>query len=182
MRSSSTAVRSLPVVRIIVAGFGNVLRADDGVGVGVVQHLARHDAPDGVELIEIGSGGIHLVQCLLDGADALVVVDAMSAGRTPGTVMVVRPEITDPSTLGVHDLRDQVADMHLASPDRALAVARGLGVLPAVVWMVGIEPVDDQAWGESLSEPVASAVVVAADQVRELVSGAGIRWASPAGS
>lgn len=166
-------------MRIVVAGFGNVLRADDGVGVVVVQHLAQTEVPAGVELVEIGSAGIHLVQTLLDGADVLVVVDALAGGRDPGSVVVMRPDVADPSALGVHDLRDQVADMHLANPERALTVARGLGVLPADVWIVGVEPLDDEAWGEDLSAPVALSVPVAAAQVRELVTSAGTPWLCP---
>lgn len=168
-------------MRILVAGFGNVLRGDDGVGVHVVQHLCGGGVPAEVELLEVGIGGIHLVQSLLDGAGALIVVDAMASGRPPGSVVVLVPDVTDPSDLGIHELRDRVADMHLANPSRALAVARGLGVLPEAVWLVGVEPVDEEAWGEALSPEVEAAVAVAAHEVREVVRGCGIRWPAPAG-
>lgn len=179
MGSPSTMVHSLRMVRIVVAGFGNVLRGDDGVGVRVIEHLVGAPVPDGVELLEIGSGGIHLVQSLLDPTSALVVVDAVSLGRRPGSVVVMRPDVIDPKLLDIHERRDRVGDMHLANPDRALTVARGLGVLPGEVWLVGVEPTDDEAWGETLTEPVASAVRVAADQVRRTVSAAGIPWPAP---
>lgn len=163
-----------------MAGFGSVLRADDGVGVHVVQRLVEGGVPENVDVLEIGSGGIHLVQELLDETDALIVVDSLVSGRLPGSVAVVVPDVADPSLLGVHDLRDQVADMHLANPHRALTVARGLGVLPDKVWIVGVEPVEEGAWGEELSPPVAAAVAVATAQVREVVTAAGIPWPAPA--
>lgn len=166
-------------MRVLVAGFGNVLRGDDGVGVRVIEHLAATDVPPGIELLEIGSGGIHLVQSLLDPTAALVVVDAVSLGRSPGSVVVMRPDVVDPALLDVHERRDRVSDMHLANPDRALTVARGLGILPGELWLVGVEPSNDDAWGEALTAPVAAAVRVAADQVRRTVSAVGIPWPVP---
>lgn len=163
-------------MRILVAGFGNVLRGDDGVGVRVIEHLARAPVPEGVELLDIGSGGIHLVQSLMDATSTLVVVDAVALGRPPGSIVVMRPEVVDPLLLDVHARRDRVGDMHLANPDRALSVARGIGVLPPDVWLVGVEPTDREAWGETLSPAVAGAVPVAAAHVRQTVSSAGVRW------
>lgn len=166
-------------MRIVVAGFGNELRSDDGVGLHVMAELGHGPVPAGVEILEIGSGGIHLVQALLDATDALIVVDALSSGRHPGSVVVLVPDVADALSMDVHERRDHTADMHLANPDRALTVARGLGVLPPRVWLVGVEPADDEAWGEQLSPAVAGAVPVAADQVRQLVTAAGIPWPAP---
>lgn len=75
-------------MRMLIAGVGNVLRRDDGFGVEVARRLAtcwRQDSaalPDGVNphVIEVGIGGIHLVQELMVGYDALVIVDAVERG------------------------------------------------------------------------------------------------------
>jgi hydrogenase maturation protease len=163
-------------VRVIVAGVGNVLRGDDGFGVVVAQRLDTERPPPEVKVMDTGIGGIHLVQELLDRTDALIVVDAVDRGRAPGTVFVMRPDVEDVYELPLQERRDFLADMHYATPERALALARGLGVLPESVWIVGCQPADADRLGEGLSEPVAGAVEEAAREVRRLVTELGIAW------
>jgi hydrogenase maturation protease len=163
-------------VRVVVAGFGNVLRADDGFGVVGVRRLV-HEAPPGVEVLDVGIGGIHLVQDLIaEPADGLVILDAHDLGRPPGTVVVLRPDVLDVTTLSVNERRDHLADMHYATPERALMLAGAMGVLPAATILVGCQPVDADAVGEELSEPVARGVEQALVEVRQVVSEMGIDW------
>ncbi len=157
-------------MRIIVAGVGNVLRGDDGFGVAVAHRLLEQAVPDGVQVLDIGIGGIHLVQELFAGADALVVVDAIDLGSTPGTVVVQRPDIRE--IAGPDDL----ADVHYSTPERALMFARGLEILPATVWLVGCQVVDAERLGEGLSPELAGAVDAAAREVRCLVGELGVLW------
>jgi hydrogenase maturation protease len=170
-------------VRIVVAGFGNVLRADDGFGVAVAHRLVTEEVPDGVEVFDVGIGGIHLVQDLMAvPADGLVILDALDLGRPPGTVIVARPDVFDVLTLDVMERRDHLADMHYATPERALMLASAMGVLPADVILVGCQPVDADAVGEGLSDPVRRGVEHAVTEVRDVVSTMGISWPlTPAG-
>jgi hydrogenase maturation protease len=155
----------------VVACFGNVLRADDGVGPAVAQALLEEPLQEGVRVLDIGIGGIHLVQELLrEPADLLLVVDAVDLGRTPGTIVVQRPEVLDVSTLGVHQRRDQLADMHLATPARALMVALGLGVLPTTTLVVGVQTADTDEPRHGLSEITRAAVPVVVREVRRLLA------------
>lgn len=162
--------------RVVVAGFGNVLRGDDGVGVAVVRRLLDGPVPESVTVLDVGIGGIHLVQELLRPTDGLIVVDAVDLGRSPGTVLVIRPEVADVTQLAVQTRRDALADMHLANPDRALRLARAMGVLPEATWMVGCQPADTDRLGETLSASVADAVGTAAAEVRQLVTDFGVSW------
>ena len=159
-------------MRILVAGFGNVLRCDDGFGPAVAQLLADDPPPAGVTVLDAGIGGIHVVQELLGGVDALVAIDAVEVDRPPGTVVVVAPDVADLAAQG----GDALADMHYANPDRALGLARGLGVLPAVALVVGCQPVDADGVGLELSAAVRAAVPVAAAEVRRVVTDLGIPW------
>jgi hydrogenase maturation protease len=157
-------------VDAIVACFGNVLRADDGVGHAVAQALLAEPLPAGVRVLEVGIGGIHLVQELLDGADLLLVVDAVDLGRPPGSVVVQRPEVLDVAALPVGRRRDELADMHLATPARALMVARGLGLLPASTFVVGVQTSDTDEPRHGLSDPTRQAVPVVVQEVRRLLA------------
>ena len=162
--------------RILVACFGNVLRGDDGFGNAVSVRLEDEEVPDGVLVMEIGIGGIHLVQELMDGVDALVVVDAVDLGREPGTVLVVEPDVRDVSGLSVERRRDELADMHYATPDRALMLAKALGVLPRDVLLIGAQVSAPEQLGEGLSRALEGAVEPAVAELRRVVSELGIPW------
>jgi hydrogenase maturation protease len=157
-------------VKVLVAGVGNVLRGDDGFGVEVAQLLQRERLPDGVSVMDVGIGGIHLVQELHDAVDALILVDAVELGRPAGTLVVIRPTVRVPAG------PDDLADVHYANPERALMLAGALGVLPAINWLLGCQPRDLDRLGEGLSPEVAAAVGPAAAEVRRLVCELGVEW------
>lgn len=161
---------------VLVAGMGNVLRGDDGFGVAVAERLLAEPVPRNVRVVEIGIGGIHLVQELYERAETLVVADAVDLGRAPGTVLTIRPDVLDVAALPLSERHDQLADMHYATPERALMLARGLDLLPETVWLVGCQPLDADRLGEGLSPPVAAAVEAAAAEVRRLVRETGVAW------
>ncbi len=152
-----------------MACFGNVLRADDGVGPVVAQALLSAALPNGVRVLDVGIGGIHLVQELMLGADLLLVVDAVDLGRPAGTVVVQRPDVLDVSTLSVERRRDELADMHLATPARALMVALGLGVLPRTTLLVGVQSTDTAEPRHGLSDATRHAVPVVVQEVLRLL-------------
>jgi hydrogenase maturation protease len=157
-------------VDALIACFGNVLRADDGVGPAVAAALLGQPLPDGVRVLEVGIGGIHLVQELLTGVDVLLVVDAVDVGRPAGTVVVQRPDVLDVSGLSVERRRDELADMHLATPQRALMVALGLGVLPPVTLVVGVQTTDTDEPRQGLSERTRAAIPVVVQEVHRLLA------------
>ena len=76
---------------MLVAGFGNLLLGDDGFGVRVLERLGTKPLPSGVELLEVGTGGLNLVLTLMGGFSDLVVVDAVRHGRAPGTLCTFHP-------------------------------------------------------------------------------------------
>lgn len=149
-------------MRMLVAGFGNVLRGDDGFGVEVVRRLQHEGAaPEGTVCLEVGTGGVALAQELMTPCDRLVIVDAISRGGPPGSVYVLRVD-------GV--AAAQSVDMHMAVPARVLELAQAMGTLPRDVFLVGCEPavVDDLTM--ELSEPVRGAIEPALRNVRSLLA------------
>jgi hydrogenase maturation protease len=148
-------------MRVLVAGIGNIFLSDDAFGVEVVNRIDATLMPDGVKVADFGIRGVHLSFELLDGYDALVLIDAMPLGEPPGTVAIFEPDVEsiDPTS----------ADAHSMSPAVVLGLLAGLGGRLPRVLVVACEPltVDE---GLGLSEPVASAVAPAIETVHRLVA------------
>lgn len=152
------------MTRTLVAGFGNVLRGDDGFGVEVIRQLEGERLPDGVTLLEIGTAGIRLAQELLSPYDHLIVVDAMTRGGAPGSLYTLQVDDVEAATS---------VDLHTAVPSRALAIAKALGGLPARVHLIGCEPQNVDDLLADLSASVRGAIRPAVDSIRALVNAGG---------
>lgn len=162
---SSVPVDRPQVPRVLIVGVGNVLHGDDGFGVEVSRRLATRELPANVHVAETGIGGIHLVHELMAGFDVLIVLDAVDHGRPPGTVLVIEPLVADVVEMPIMERHDLLADMHLATPERALMVARAVGVLPAHTVIIGCQPVDLETLHIGLTPEIERAVDVAVDEV-----------------
>lgn len=77
----------IPRPRILVAGLGNVLLQDDGVGVHAVREICKH-RHSGVVVAEVGTAVFDALH-LLEWADKILVIDAMKAGHPPGTIYLL---------------------------------------------------------------------------------------------
>lgn len=145
--------------RILIAGVGNVLQGDDGFGVVVAQRLmGRTDLPPAVKVIETGIGGMSLIQELMLGYDALIILDAFKKGGAPGRLYLLEPELPDLSHLDAHGLRDYFSDTHFATPIRALTLLARIDSLPPTIRIVGCEPEDIDDLKIGLSAPAHAAV------------------------
>jgi hydrogenase maturation protease len=95
-------------VRVLIAGLGNSLLMDDGVGVHAVREL-RHDPPPGASIVEIGTAVLDAFH-LFESAETVLALDAVQAGGPPGTIYEVRPadgkEAGPSRSLHELDLRD----------------------------------------------------------------------------
>src|SRR5215467_2586375 len=151
---------------ILVAGVGNIFLGDDGFGVEVVSRLADKELPPEVEVADFGIRGVHLAYQLLDGYDALLLVDAMPRGEPAGTVTVLEPELpTAPGalTLDAHGMEP----MAVLSLIGTLAAETGSSG-PDRVFVVGCEPAQCDE-GIGLSPAVATAVADAVGVVEGLI-------------
>lgn len=165
-------------MRILVAGVGNTLRVDDGFGVHVTRRLEAMTLPEGVVVLETGISGMTLVQELMEGYDALIVLDIVDRGRPPGTIMVIEPDLPDAKAM-THDQRHALtANTHEAKPSSVMMMAKAMGNLPAHVLLIGCQPVDAVGLGLELSPEVTAAVDVAVaeveSQVARLLAGAAV--------
>lgn len=119
-------------MKVAIIGIGNTLMSDDGVGVRVLEQL-KGRIPEKVEMIELGTGGMNLLH-ILEGYDAVLLVDAVDFAGEPAEIRTFRPD--DVST--IKTLGYSLHDMDLL---KVIGLARQLGKCPEVIWIVSIQPV-----------------------------------------
>jgi hydrogenase maturation protease len=152
-------------------GVGNLLRRDDGFGIVVAQRLETlADLPSGVRVTETGIAGVGLVQDLMNGYDALVIVDAVTRGGAPGTLYLLEPGVPDITSWTDEERRAFLADLHQVEPSTALGLAQALGVLPPTVRILGCEPAECDEAQIGLTPAVARAADHAVERIRRLLS------------
>ena len=153
--------------RVLVAGIGNIFLGDDGFGVEVVGRLARRPLPEGVKVVDFGIRGVHLSYELLDGYDALILIDALPTGEPPGTLVVLEPAAVPPPDQG--DDPGPVIDAHSMNPGVVLGMLAEMGGVVDRIFVVGCEPANVDE-GIGLSQPVADAIDGAVELCSQLVA------------
>lgn len=151
--------------RILIAGVGNIFLGDDAFGVEVVQRLSQHALPAGVRVVDFGIRGLDLAYALLEPFDAVILVDALPRGGTPGTLYVLEPE-------PVASSEPVMMEGHNLDPARVLQLVSSLGGEVRRLLVVGCEPVvteGDLDAEMEMSTPVRAAVDEAVMLVESLV-------------
>jgi hydrogenase maturation protease len=132
------------VRKTLVVGMGNLIYKDEGIGVHVIQEMETMKLPGHIELLDIGTSTMDLI-AYLDGVEKLIVIDAMKAGGTPGTIYKCKPEDLLPK-------EDGPVSLHDIGLLETLIMAKKKGLEIDTV-VIGVEPkIFD--WGMELSEEV----------------------------
>ena len=141
--------------RLLILGIGNVLIGDEGVGVHVVRHIQSMGVPDGVDVLDGGTGSFLLLEAMQRAA-RIVLVDATIDGAAPGTVRRLTPRFSSdyPPTLTAHDigLKDLLDAFYLMGK-----------TADVTLFAVSIAPLQDL--GLELSPEVAARVPAIAEMV-----------------
>jgi hydrogenase maturation protease len=121
---------------ILIMGIGNYLMADEGVGVHLARRLSEMELPEGVDVLDGGTGGFHLLE-YFEQYSRVILIDATLDGRPPGTIRRIRPRFAAdfPQAMSTHDigLKDLVGALQL------------LGRMPEIdLFVVSIESIQVQ--------------------------------------
>ena len=154
--------------KVLIAGVGNELRQDDAFGVVFVQQWMREvKTPERIKSMEVGIGGIHLVQELYSRYDVLIMVDAVDWQSEPGRLFFQEIEkISDINELPLDEKRAFLADMHYTNPMRALMLAQALEVLPQKVFILGCQSAQHDDFAIGMSKPVEEAIPKAIEKLK----------------
>ncbi len=149
----------------LVLGVGNILLADEGVGVRVVEAFQqRYLVSEEVEVLDGGTAGMDLLDAL-SARSHIVIVDAVRTGAEPGTIVrLTGPEVPalfsnriSPHQLGISDV---------------LAILRLIDQEPRHIALIGIVPFELDL-GLTLSDAIAARVDEMADLVANELRGCG---------
>jgi len=102
--------------QILVLGLGNILMGDEGVGVKSIEFMHDKEVPEGVRLLDGGTGGFHLLS-LFQEYDKFIIIDATIGDGPYGEINILQPKFASdfPRTLSSHDigLRDLMQSAEL---------------------------------------------------------------------
>jgi hydrogenase maturation protease len=145
----------MPEKDILILGLGNYLMADEGVGVHLARRMQAESLPPGVDLLDGGTGGFHLLE-YFEQYKKVIIIDATLDGNAPGHIRLIRPQFVSdfPQAMSTHDigLKDLVGALQL------------LGRMPEIdLFVVSISTIQEQ--GVALSPEIEAVLPVLSDKV-----------------
>lgn len=150
--------------KTLLIGLGNPILTDDAIGVKVAFAVRDAGLPPNVDMIELGNGGLTLMEHMI-GYDRVVLVDAiMTQHGVPGRVYKLSMDQL-PGTLNTSSAHD-------TNLKTALNTGRRLGAaLPddENIDIVAIEAEEVLTFGEQCTPAVEAAIPAAVRCVQELL-------------
>lgn len=145
----------------LILGIGNTLLSDEGIGVHVIEHLAKHyPSVAGVTLLDGGTLSFTLAGPIAEHNN-LIVIDATQLQAAPGAV---RTFIGDEMDRFLSGNRHSVHEVSLTD---LLDIARLSDTCPERRALIGIQP-RSLDWGDHPSAEVAAAIEEAASSAMQL--------------
>jgi len=146
--------------KTLLAGLGNTLLGDEGIGVRIIEILEKEGKmPGHIHLLDGGTAGYTLIDCMKD-FERVILVDAVRGGGKPGTIylfsfddIINKPEL-------------KLSGHQIGLPE-VLLLAKRLGELPETI-LIGIEP-ENMAYGEELSLTAKKAVKQAIEAIESIL-------------
>ena len=145
------------IERTLVAGIGYCHQSDLSVGPFLADRFTRETWIAGVDVDDLSYGPVAVAQTLEDASPVytrIVLVAAVDRGLAPGTVRSYRWDGLLPAPDEIQARVGQ-AITGIVDLDNLLVVARQFGALPPTVFVVEVQP-DNQEFGVTFSETIGS--------------------------
>ena len=146
--------------RLLIIGVGNPFRGDDAAGLLAARRL-KEMRLDSCMILEHSGEGVSLMETW-KGAGAVILIDAVSSERPPGTIHRLDP-IRNPLPAQLFH-----SSTHAFSLPDAIEMARALDELPPRLLVFGIEGRNFRA-GDELSRDVNAALPEVTNQILQEV-------------
>jgi hydrogenase maturation protease len=122
--------------RVIVIGVGNTMLSDEGLGVKAIEMLEKTGLPKDVRLYDAGVS-LQRALSLVQGFDKMVIIDAIKAGKKPGSIYRFTLEELE------RDKKEKVKIMlslHDLDVPAVIALEKLVVELPPEIVFIGMEP------------------------------------------
>jgi len=148
-----------PKNKILILGIGNYLMGDEGIGVHLAERLALESLPEGVDVVDGGTGGFHLLE-YFESYPNVILVDATLDTNPVGTIRKIKPKFSMdfPQAMSTHDIgmKDLVNALQI------------LGTMPVIdLFVVSIESIQQQ--GITLTPEIEAVLPLLIDKVKTLM-------------
>ncbi len=146
--------------KLLILGIGNYLMADEGLGVHLAERIMDEELPPGVDVLDGGTGGFHLLE-YFEQYERVIIVDATLDDRPAGTIRLIKPHFASdfPQAMSTHDigLKDLVGALQL------------LGTMPEIdLYVVSIKSIQEQ--GIELSQEISMAIDALIGDIKERIA------------
>jgi Ni/Fe-hydrogenase 1 B-type cytochrome subunit len=150
------------IEKITILGVGNTLYSDEGLGIHVLPRLeqALRDLPN-LEFVDGTTEGMQLL-APVEATNALIVVDAINAGRQPGTPIELKKDEI-PAFNGIK------MSVHQIGLQEVLSAAQLRDRLPQKMVMFGIQPASLKI-GTEMSSTVEQAIPELIGRIRKQIA------------
>ncbi|MFL9483765.1 hydrogenase maturation protease [Chitinophagaceae bacterium LWZ2-11] len=111
--------------KVLILGIGNYLMGDEGLGVHLAESLSENELPAGIDILDGGTGGFHLLE-YFENYSSVILVDATLDKEDIGRIRLIRPKFASdfPRAMSTHDIgmrdliaalqfMDKIPDVHL---------------------------------------------------------------------
>lgn len=145
---------------ILILGVGNLVLKDEGIGIHVINRMEQEGIPNGVDLLDGGTGGIFLIGTL-EQYKHIIMIDATLDDYPAGTIRCIKPHYSEdyPLLLSAHEigLKDMIDAMIIQD------------AIPEIDLIV-VSVIDVHEIGMSLSPEVERAIPRVIRKVHEVIA------------
>ncbi|MEW6570584.1 MAG: hydrogenase maturation protease [Nitrospirota bacterium] len=120
--------------KILILGIGNLLFKDEGVGIQIAEKMKNMNLPPDVEVVE-GGTVVSALPYIIEKRDKVIVVDAMKAGGSPGTIYRLSEKEFLETRTGLRTTQE-------SEFEDALRMTMVMKTNPKELVVIGIEPED----------------------------------------
>ncbi len=132
---------------ILIAGIGNDILMDDGIGLKLVDYLKENLSATGVSYEKANLGGLEIVE-LIQGYKKVIFIDAIKTrGGIPGSVYQFTPE----------DFKEtlHLSNVHDVNFLTALKLGEQMNMeITDDIHIIAIEIIEDEVFGNDFTPPV----------------------------
>ncbi len=151
-------------MKTLILGMGNPILSDDGIGIHVARALEGRVNQQGVTVTETSTGGLNLLDLLVNFDRAIIIDAIQTVGGKVGQVYRLEPEVFNTTR--------HASTPHDVNFATALELGNRLGLaLPSQIDIFAIEVADTSRFSEECTPKVKEAIPLCVEMIVQELKG-----------